>query len=170
MKSGIWIEMDGEPVLSSSSRSEAARTCKLLNQIFVDADFRVKSDKDYNRNPLPERYKAPPGSERERLMKLAHDLYHSGYKDEAYKLREEMEAAYRKKHKMKRNGVNYEGMAKKYNTTVDKVKRVYAKGLAAYASSGSRPGMTAHQWAAARVRSAFTGGKASIVDAHIINS
>ena len=64
--------------------------------------------------------------------------------------------------------VDYSGMAKKYNTTPAKVRAVYAKGLGAYGSSGSRPAMTAHQWASARVRSAFTGGKAAKVDAHII--
>lgn len=59
-------------------------------------------------------------------------------------------------------------MAKKYKTTPAKVRKVYARGLAAYASSGSRPGVTAHAWAAARVRSAFTGGKAAKVDRAII--
>ena len=34
------------------------------------------------------------------------------------------------------------------------LKREYVKGLGAYYSSGSRPGMTAHQWAMARVNSA----------------
>ena len=64
--------------------------------------------------------------------------------------------------------VNYAGMAKKYKTTPAKVRAVYAKGLAAHASSGSRPGVPAHAWAAARVRSAFTGGKAAKVDRAII--
>jgi hypothetical protein len=64
--------------------------------------------------------------------------------------------------------VDYAGMAKKYKTTPAKVRAVYAKGLAAHASSGSRPGVPAHAWAAARVRSAFTGGKAAKVDRAII--
>jgi hypothetical protein len=64
--------------------------------------------------------------------------------------------------------VNYAGMAKKYKTTPAKVRAVYAKGLAAHASSGSRPGVSAHAWAAARVRSAFTGGPAAKVDRAII--
>lgn len=69
---------------------------------------------------------------------------------------------------MAKKSVNYSAMAKKYKTTPDKVRKVYAKGLAAYASSGSRPGVSAHAWAAARVRSAFTGGKAAKVDRAII--
>lgn len=69
---------------------------------------------------------------------------------------------------MAKKSVNYSAMAKKYKTTPAKVRKVYARGLAAYASSGSRPGVTAHAWAAARVRSAFTGGKAAKVDRAII--
>ncbi len=42
---------------------------------------------------------------------------------------------------------------------------VYKKGLGAFYSSGSRPGMTAHQWAMARVNSFLKGGKARSVDA-----
>jgi len=64
--------------------------------------------------------------------------------------------------------VDYAGMAKKYRTTPAKVRAVYAKGLAAHASSGSRRGVPAHAWAAARVRSAFTGGPAARVDAAIV--
>lgn len=64
--------------------------------------------------------------------------------------------------------VSYTSMAKKYGTTPAKVKKVYARGLAAHASSGSRPGVGPHAWAAARVRSAFTGGPAAKVDKDII--
>ena len=42
---------------------------------------------------------------------------------------------------------------------------VYEKGLGAFYSSGSRPGMTSHQWAMARVNSFLKGGKARQVDA-----
>lgn len=71
------------------------------------------------------------------------------------------------KRKSSKRKVNYAAMAKKYGSTPSKVKRIYARGLAAYAS-GSRPGMTAHQWASARVKSALTGGKAAKVDRDII--
>ena len=64
--------------------------------------------------------------------------------------------------------VNYAAMARKYNTTPAKVKKVYARGLAAYGSSGSRKGVSSHAWAAARVKSAFTGGPAAKVDKDII--
>lgn len=70
--------------------------------------------------------------------------------------------------KSKSKKLSYAGMAKKYGTTVAKVRKVYARGLAAHASSGSRTGVPAHAWAAARVRSAFTGGPAAKVDRAII--
>ncbi len=37
------------------------------------------------------------------------------------------------------------------------LSKVYKRGLGAYYSSGSRPGVSAHQWAAGRVRSFATG-------------
>ena len=44
--------------------------------------------------------------------------------------------------------------AEKRGLNPGSVESEYKKGLAAYASSGSRPGMTAHQWAMARVNAA----------------
>ena len=43
--------------------------------------------------------------------------------------------------------------------TPGSVEQEYKKGLAAYASSGSRPGMTAHQWSMARVNAATPSKK-----------
>tara|TARA_E500000318_G_scaffold93945_1_gene93210 strand:- start:542 stop:841 length:300 start_codon:yes stop_codon:yes gene_type:complete len=37
------------------------------------------------------------------------------------------------------------------------LSKVYSRGLGAFYSSGSRPGVSAHQWAAGRVRSFATG-------------
>ena len=53
---------------------------------------------------------------------------------------------------------------KKQFPTVN-VDQILAKGRAAYASSGSRPNVTAEQWALARLASALTGGKAARIDA-----
>ena len=44
--------------------------------------------------------------------------------------------------------------AEKRGLTPGSVEAEFKKGLAAYATSGSRKGMTAHQWAHARVNSA----------------
>ena len=37
------------------------------------------------------------------------------------------------------------------------LSKVYSRGLGAFYSSGSRPGVSAHQWASGRVRSFATG-------------
>lgn len=47
------------------------------------------------------------------------------------------------------------------------LKKVYEKGLGAYYSGGSRPNMTAPQWAKARVFSYIMGGPTREVDKHI---
>tara|TARA_B100000131_G_scaffold269589_1_gene268996 strand:- start:559 stop:1311 length:753 start_codon:yes stop_codon:yes gene_type:complete len=56
--------------------------------------------------------------------------------------------------------------AKESGEPLGDLKKVYKKGLAAYAS-GHRPGMTQHQWAMARVNSYIKGGPARKVDAHV---
>jgi len=50
-----------------------------------------------------------------------------------------------------------------------KLAKVYQRGLGAYYSSGSRPGVSAHQWAAGRVKSFATGkGGARKADSDLI--
>ena len=46
--------------------------------------------------------------------------------------------------------------------------KIIQKGKGAYYSSGSRPNQTAHSWGRARLASALTGGKSSLVDYHIL--
>jgi hypothetical protein len=55
--------------------------------------------------------------------------------------------------------------AESSNAPLGALSTVYKKGLGAFYSSGSRPGMTSHQWAMARVNSFLKGGKARQVDA-----
>jgi len=51
----------------------------------------------------------------------------------------------------------------------EKAMKIYKRGLGAYYSSGSRPKVSAHQWAMGRVRSAATGkGGARKADADIL--
>ena len=53
-------------------------------------------------------------------------------------------------------------------STIGQLKTVYQRGLGAYYSQGSRPGVSAHQWAAGRVRSYATGkGGARKADADL---
>ena len=49
------------------------------------------------------------------------------------------------------------------------LNKVYSRGLGAFYSQGSRPGVSAHQWAAGRVRSFATGkGGARKADSDLI--
>ena len=69
---------------------------------------------------------------------------------------------------------------RKYNFPITDLKKVKAlfvdtdvdgilsKGYAAYASSGSRPNVSQHQWAYARLGSVLTGGNAYKVDKDLV--
>jgi len=57
-----------------------------------------------------------------------------------------------------------EEIAEKYNAPLSALRSIYNKGLAAWASSGHRPGASQHGWARARVMSVLKGGKARSVD------
>ena len=121
----------------------------------------------------PPQYRAPEGSSRDQKLDKAKKLIKSGNKEEAYRLRDEMEKAEREKgdfkntprkdskvNEAKSSNLSKETLAKIRAVTTKKgysfadLKREYVKGLGAFYSSGSRPGMTAHQWAMARVNSA----------------
>ena len=67
------------------------------------------------------------------------------------------------------------------NITMDKVSKatrcsknalndIVRKGMGAYYSAGSRPNQTAHSWGYARLYSAISGGPASKVDLHILET
>lgn len=54
---------------------------------------------------------------------------------------------------------------------MEKAKKVYKRGLGAYYSAGSKPKVSAHQWAMGRLKSAATGkGGARKADADILKS
>ena len=121
----------------------------------------------------PRKYKAPEGSSRDNKIDKANDLLKSGNKEEAYRLRDDMEKSEREKatfkntprkdskiNEAKSNNLSKETLAKiravatKKGYSFADLKKEYIKGLGAFYSSGSRPGMTAHQWAMARVNAA----------------
>lgn len=123
----------------------------------------------------PAKYRAPEGSSRNAKLDKAQALLKAGKKDQAYKLRDEMEKKERAKpdwkntprkdskvDEAKKAGKNLSketlakirAVATKKGYSFADLKREYVKGLGAFYSSGSRPGMTAHQWAMARVNSA----------------
>lgn len=135
-------------------------------------------------------YKAPEGSGRDRALDKAKAAYKRGDLATAIRIRDEMEKTARSKPDFKPRKSKYtegededldesdcldEGIGKstrealkkkaeKHNAPLGALTTVYRKGLGAFYSSGSRPGMTAHQWAMARVNSFLKGGKARKVD------
>jgi hypothetical protein len=50
------------------------------------------------------------------------------------------------------------------------LRQIVKKGEGAYYSSGSRPNQTPQSWGYARLASAITGGNASLVDFHILET
>ena len=133
-----------------------------------------------NDAPHLDSYKAPQGSKRDKQLeqtksdlKRAKDLRKKGKGGEAkkleqraYKRRDRMEKQHREKNEsMVRSIVRNVLLEDLSKATEDKIRKKakdrgytfgsmkaeYKKGLAAFASSGSRPGMTAHGWAMARI-------------------
>ena len=61
-------------------------------------------------------------------------------------------------------------LSKQTGCSLKGLRQIVKKGEGAYFSSGSRPNQTAQSWGNARLASAITGGNASAVDFHIINT
>jgi hypothetical protein len=59
-------------------------------------------------------------------------------------------------------------LAKKTGCTKKALAKIINKGMGAYYSSGSRPNQSAQSWGIARLASAITSGKASVVDYDIL--
>lgn len=59
-------------------------------------------------------------------------------------------------------------LAKKTKCSEEALEAIVNKGRGAYYSSGSRPNQTAESWGLARLGSALTGGKSSVIDYHIL--
>ena len=117
-------------------------------------------------------YSAPQGSKRDKQLDATKADLASGDPERekrAYRRRERMERQERDKNESLVRGfvksVLEEELSKKTKATLRKkaeergltvgsVEKEYKMGLAAWATSGSRKGMTQHQWAMARVNSA----------------
>jgi hypothetical protein len=56
----------------------------------------------------------------------------------------------------------------KTGCTINTLKEIIRKGEGAYYSSGSRPNQTSQSWGKARLASAISGGKASLVDFYLL--
>lgn len=132
----------------------------------------IKNYKNFLKENHPVEYKAPKGSARDKKLRKAQELLKGDAADKkkAYEIRDEMEAEEREKtnesrvneakKKSKKRTLSKATEAKirkvanKKGYTFGSLKAEYIKGLGAFYSSGSRPGMTAHGWAMARVNKA----------------
>jgi len=61
-------------------------------------------------------------------------------------------------------------LSEKTKCSVDALEKIVNKGEGAYFSSGSRPNQTGQSWGKARLASAITGGKASLIDYSILKT
>ena len=59
-------------------------------------------------------------------------------------------------------------LSRKTGCSVSALRKIVRKGEGAYFSSGSRPNQTAHSWGYARLASAITSGKSSVIDYPIL--
>ena len=60
-------------------------------------------------------------------------------------------------------------LSAKTGCSIKALQAIVRKGQGAYFSSGSRPNQTSHSWGYARLASAITGGKSSVVDFSILD-
>lgn len=132
----------------------------------------ISKNLDEDDTPHESQYDAPQGSKRDKQLDATKADLKSGDPkrvQRAYKRRERMERQEREKNesviRALVRSVLEEELSAKTKKSLDKkaekrgftkgsVYQEFEKGLAAFASSGSRKGMTAHQWAHARVNSA----------------
>jgi hypothetical protein len=61
-------------------------------------------------------------------------------------------------------------LSKKTGCSISALKKIVRKGEGAYYSSGSRPSQTPQSWGIARLASAITSGKSSVIDFNILNN
>ena len=126
-------------------------------------------------------YKASPGSKRDKQLDATKADLASGdpkRKSQAYRRRERMERQYREKNESRIRSMVRSLLAEELSkSTEDKIRKKaeergmtfgsmkaeYKKGLAAWGSSGSRPGIPQHAWAMARINKANPSDDWSVV-------
>lgn len=162
------LEVLGELIIREQAKSNKINESQVLSY----SQFINEKKKSFH----PTQYSAPEGSARDAKLDRAKELLKRGKKKEAYALRDKMEAQVRKNPEWKNTpredskldeakknsgkNLSKETLAKIRKVALKKgysfasLKQEYINGLGAYYSSGSRPGMSAHQWAMARVNAA----------------
>jgi hypothetical protein len=72
-------------------------------------------------------------------------------------------------YKVKNVKPSYE-LVRKTGCSLRTLEKIVNKGRGAYYSSGSRPNQTPDSWGYARLASAVTGGKSSVIDYHLLKT
>lgn len=148
----------------------------LLNELrTIIRDVIAESKDDEDEKKYPPEYKAPEGSKRNRDLDAATAAVakatNAEEREAAYKKRAEMEKAVAEKNEAldlvrelvaevvsealsKKTKATLRKKAEKRGLTPGSVEAEYKKGLAAWGTSGSRPGISQHAWAMARVNAA----------------
>lgn len=130
--------------ISKAKGAEKEKLKKQLYKLRDDMEKQARNKKGWKNKPRKDTKKESMTPEDELLLREYFSLLMEKKKKKAKKkttLSKATEEKLRKK-------------AKEKGYTFGSVKSEYRKGLGAFYSSGSRPGMTAHQWAMARVNSA----------------
>lgn len=143
-----------------------------LIELEVTAALAEAADDDDKKHPP--QYKAPQGSKRDKQLDATKADLESGDPERvqrAYDRRERMEKTAAEKNESldlvrelvvevvtealsKKTKATLRKKAEKRGLTPGSVEAEYKKGLAAWGTSGSRPGVSQHAWAMARVNSA----------------
>lgn len=168
---------DRDKGLDAAAAAYAAGDIKKAAEIRDAMEKKARKKKGWRNKPRKDTGKYTESTvleSRDQVSTLINDIYEEIKLDMVL---EELEARVdekRKRRKKKKSGKSPKGLSKAVKKSLDKKadKRcltrgsVYAefrKGLSAYLSSGSRKGMTAHQWAHARVNSANPSKKWAVV-------
>jgi len=144
------------------------------------AGQKLNKEIDESDTPHDPAYKAPQGSKRDKQLDATKADLASGNPERearAWRRRERMERQHREKneslYRLVKSLLNEElskatedkirKKAKERGMTFGSMKAEYKKGLAAWGSSGSKPGMSQHAWAMARINKANPSDDWSVV-------
>ena len=133
----------------------------------------MKKTRKINMKYLPKNLSLKDKKIQSKMLQKSQKMYKKG----VYYTRKRVRSFHSKKSKHVMNALKMynvqkigatDELAKKTKCSKDSLQKIINKGQGAYYSSGSRPNQTAQSWGVARLASALTSGKASIVDYDIL--
>ena len=177
----ITAKYDDDPALKGDQDELPDRLQKGIIDKAEKSKKEAHHEMDEADTPHLAQYKAPQGSKRDKQLDATKDDLASGdpeLKARAYRRRERMEKQHRSKSEnrlreairsilaeelSKGTESKIRKKAKERGMTFGSMKAEYKKGLAAWGSSGSRPGISQHAWAMARINKANPSDSWSVV-------